>query len=255
MKSTLPIALFFIIFGANAGVERDIILDKTIKNTDCKKNDSCTLKEFTLQITDYIVTSQSQKSYGTKAIFAYETKDIKDIEDYAVVQFIRGCVYNEDMDENGKLHKRKGITRKFFGSYHKFIHPEWVIDSIDKDPIYNSSDVTSSRHDYYRWNENPDSYSDVGEEYLLREQPSYPKVYVSDLPSTSFYSHSSAKNTNLEFKVCIYKTKDIPLELGPKDINFAEPIQCMNWKTSNVYNFKKGIFETDVSISKSCDDL
>ncbi len=255
MKSSLTLLLVLSSLNVSAGVQRNIVLDKEVTNKNCEANDTCTLKNFSLQVSDYVVTSNREKSYGTNAYISYETEDIKHIEDYGIVQFIKGCVYNESVDKNGKSVKRKGIARKFFGSYHKFIHPEWVIDSIDKDPIYNSSNVSDSRHDYYRWNENPNSYSDEGEHYILRDYPTHPKVYVSDLPSTSFISGDEAKNTNLVFKTCIYKTKDIPRELKPEDINFAKPIQCLEWSTSNVYNFKTKKYEKDVSVEESCGDL
>ncbi|MGI4993543.1 hypothetical protein ACRXCV_12975 [Halobacteriovorax sp. GFR7] len=255
MKKSLAILLILQSFNISAGVRRDIVFEHKINNSDCKKNDSCTLKNFHLQVTDYIVSRGKEKSYGTKAIISYQTDQVKHLEDYAVVQFIRGCVYNEMIDKNGKITKYSGTSRQFFGSVEKFNHPNWVIDSIDKDPIYNSSAVTSSRHDYYRWNTNPNSYGENGEDYLIRKYPTFPKVYVSDLPSTSFYSHGSAKSTNLEFNVCIYKTSDIPRETTPDDLDFAKPIHCMKWKTSNVFNFKTMKYEKNVPIEKSCSDL
>lgn len=252
-----PISLIFALASLNlfAGVQSTLVLDKVITHKDCEMSDSCSLKEFNVQVSDYVVTSAGEKSYGTNAYISYETDSIDTIEDYAIVQFIRGCVYNEIENENGALEKRKGIARKFFGSYQKFIHPEWVIDSIDEDPIYNSSEVRESRHDYYRWNEDPQSYGDDNEHYVLQKYPTHPKVYVSDLPSSSFFSHDSAKNTNLEFQTCIYKTSEIPRKLEPSDVNFAEPLHCIEWKTSNVYNFKEKKYVQDRSIEESCSDL
>ncbi len=255
MKNSLSLMLILMSVNISAGVQRSIVLDREVSNTDCQRNNSCSLKKFSVQISDYVVTRNKEQNFGTNAYISYETESVKHLEDYAVVQFIKGCVYNESIDKNGKRVKRRGISRKFFDSYAPFIHSDWEIDSIDKDPIYNSSTVNDSRHEYYRWNENPNSFSENNEHYLLREYPTYPKLYVSDLPSTSFRVDNEAKNTNLAFKTCIYKTAEIPRELGPTDIKFAEPLHCIEWKTSYVYNFETKKFDRDKSIEESCDDL
>lgn len=255
MKSSISLLLVLASLNVSAGVQRKVVKNKTLVNKDCEATDSCTLKSLSLKVSDYIVTRQSEKSYGSNAYIAYETEDVKHLEDYAIVQFIKGCAYNEKLNEDGTTEVHTGVSRKFFGSYSKFIHKEWVIDSIDKDPIYNSSEVSDSRHEYYRWNENPNSYSDNGEHYVLRRYPTHPKLYVSDLPSTSFYSDSVAKNTNLIFKTCVYKTKDIPRELNPTDINFADPLLCMNWESKNVYNFKTKKYEKNRSVEETCNEL
>lgn len=255
MKSSLISILILSSLNVSAGVQRNVISNETISNTNCKSTDSCTLKNMNLKVTDYIVSSAGKKSYGTSAYISYETESVKHIEDYAIVQFIKGCAYNSKLDENGEVVKIKNVSRKFFGSYHKFIHPEWVIDSIDKDPIYNSSTDNDSRHEYYRWNEDPNSYSDENEHYVLHRYPTHPKVYVSDFPSTSTFSYDSAKNTVLEFKTCVYKTSDIPREVGPEDINFGTALQCLDWKTSSVYNFKTRKYEHDKTVGEACSDL
>src|SRR3989338_10814398 len=63
-------------------------------NADCVLNDSCDLKEFYINVSDFVLDFQKQGlHYGTKAIFGYRTEKVDTLEKYSVVQFVRGCAF------------------------------------------------------------------------------------------------------------------------------------------------------------------
>lgn len=234
-----------------AGVVRDKAIVKTFKNTDCLANNTCDLTEFSVSSNDYHVLFQNgDVSHGSNAFMSYKTKEIDQLENYAIVQKIRGCKFWSSVNEDGSIKKEILESREFFGDFIKFKHPEWVIDSVDVDPVYNS--VPDLRHGAHRWNTKADSFDKETEKFYFRERPTAPRLYVSDLPGTSFYEDSKAKNISLEFEACIYKTADIPLIAKPDDINFSTPIACHSWKSSFVFDHKKEKFEVKNEVDSFC---
>lgn len=223
-------------------------LIQIFKNSECEINETCDLKEFKLQTYDYSVQYPDGKSFGTGAYISYKTDKVDQLEKYAVVQFIRGCSYYSDDDPNKDLVQ---IKREFFGEISPFHHPDWVIDSVDKDPIYNSLS-TGNRHRAYRWNTVPGSTNNATEAYYSEGIPSNPELYVRDLPGTAFYLNGRAKNLSLNFKVCLYKTADVPLETKQDDLSFANPIHCFDWDSSFVYNHKLKKMERSKKLNPIC---
>jgi len=230
-----------------------LVKDFKFENTDCLMTDSCDLESFSLKSYDYNFIFDS-KVYGAKAFLSYKTKTVDSLEKYGIVQFIRGCVYSEVENSDGSITRMNNISREFFGNYKRFSHKEWEIDSIDTDPIYNSSmlDNDKSRHLYHRWNTEKGSFNKDTEKYLLHEWPTYPEIYVSDHPSQAYKDGDTVTNVNLEFNACIYKSSDIPLVLAPNDINFATPIACTNWSFSKVYDHSLKKFVSDKKVSETC---
>jgi hypothetical protein len=218
---------------------------------DCTKK-NCSLKEFKVQ--HYRVRSnfKGSYSYSTSATMSFQTHKIDQLEDYAIVQFIKGCQYNSFV-ENGVVKKLLGISREYFDNYRKFKHSKWMIDSIDKDPMYNNMQP-EHRHGAYRWNNTPGRYTEEGEHYLLHARALHPEIYVSDLPGMAFASpeFNEAKNISLKIKSCLYKTEDLPLEVQPDEINFAKPISCFDWQSSHIYNHQKGKYESNNRIDSFC---
>ena len=152
---------------------------------------------------------------------------------------------------DGTIKKEILDSREFFDSIIKFKHTDWVIDSVDLDPVYNSH--PDLRHASYRWNTKPGSFDKSTEKVYYNERPSTPNLYVSDLPGTAFYSQDGeAKNLSLEFVTCIYKTVDIPLVATPADINFSTPIACHTWKSSFIYNHEAAKFEVKNDVDAFC---
>ncbi len=210
----------------------------------------------------FTVTSQTYKiifksdeiSWGTRMFAKYETKSTGQVEDYAVVQFIRGCHFNNYV-ENGKIVYVDNISREFFNEMITYKHPEWVIDSVDLDPMYNNTpegfEKWNTRHGLYRWNRKH-NFDQNGEVLFKDEKPKKPYLYVMDHPGTAFFQDRWAKNISLEFKVCLYKTKDIPVTAAPNDLNFAKAVQCFDWNSSFIYDHFKSTFSRPTGLHPHC---
>lgn len=184
-------------------------------------------------------------SWGTRMFAKYETKKVGELEEYGVVQFLRGCQYNTYVDQ-GKIVTVDNILRHSFNKLVVFKHPEWVIDSVDLDPLYNNTPENESwgtRHGFYRWNRKG-NYDEDGEVLFRNEKPPQniknPNLYVIVHPGTSFIEAGWAKNISMEFKTCLYKTKDIPVKTLESDIHFAKAIHCFDWSTSFIYDHATG---------------
>ena len=247
------IMFIFLFFPQSAGAHftgTGHIHDTSIKiekflNTDCFKNNTCNLKEFTLFLRKYEVwfSDDDNPAYGTAIIVEYETASVADIEKYAIVQFIRGCVYDNKMDEFGNIVEANEVNISHLGNMKIFCFREWVLDSFDLDPVYNSS-PEKGRFYFLRWNSVKGSHKKETETYYGVMRPKYPIVYLSDITGVAFRSNLSARNVSLEFKTCIFKDRDVPLIFMENVLNFVDPIKCFNWGSSYIYNWDLHKFET-----------
>ncbi|MGE5306873.1 MAG: hypothetical protein ACM3TN_26505 [Alphaproteobacteria bacterium] len=217
-------------------------------NPDCRSTDSCDLKRFMLTTSVYEVWFSDDPHYPTYSngvIMEYATGSVDAIEKYAIVQFKKGCVFYSSKSREGEINRSVGDTVPSFGENIPFCFPDWVIDSQDADPAYNS-DPEYGRFYLLRWN-NPGSYDGRTEKYYGVEKPKLPVVYMSDYPAGAFVSETGVKNVALEFKTCIYKASDVPIESRRDNIAFAEPITCFKWQNVYVYDFAAKRFRTDLA--------
>jgi len=216
-------------------------------NLDCEETQTCDLKAFAMNFEKYKIRVADSDVYGTTTGFEFETDSVESLEKYAIVQFMRGCEFDYYIAEDKKYF---GYSLRHFGESALFCFPDWVIDSADTDPIY-GSDPQFGRFANYRWNRIPGSVDRKTEVWYFYEKPVLPRIYVME-SKLAFVSENSVKNVSLEFKMCIYKTKDVPTETTDSDLNFATPIHCFNWSASHVYNPATGEFETKSEIDPFC---
>jgi hypothetical protein len=217
-------------------------------NPDCRSTDTCDLIRFTLTTSVYEVwfsDDPNYPTYGNGVIMEYETDSVDALEKYAIVQFIKGCVFDSSKNGDGKLNRNVSYTVPSFGETIPYCFPEWVIDSQDTDPAYNS-DPEYGRFYLLRWNK-PGSYEYPNHKYYGAEKPKIPLVYMADYPMGAFVTGTGVKNAALEFNTCIYKASDVPAEIRRDDINFAKPITCFEWQNVYVYDFAKASFQTDLA--------
>ena len=215
-------------------------------NPDCQSTDTCDLKRFSLTKSVYEVwfsDDPNYPTYGNGVIMEYETDSVDALEKYAIVQFIKGCVFDSSKNGDGKIVRKVSYTVPSFGEDIPFCFPEWVIDSQDTDPAYNS-DPEYGRFYLLRWNK-PGSYEYANHKYYGAEKPKIPIVYMADYPAGAFITSTGVKNAALEFKTCIYKAADVPAETRRDDISFATPINCFEWQNVYVYDFRKGSFQAN----------
>jgi hypothetical protein len=217
-------------------------------NPDCGSTDTCDLKRFTLTTSVYEVwfsDDPNHPTYGNGVIMEYETDSVDALEKYAIVQFTKGCVFDSSKNGEGKINRNVTDTVPSFGESIPFCFPEWVIDSQDTDPAYNS-DPEYGRFYLLRWNK-PGSYDERTQKYYGAEKPKIPVVYMADYPSGAFVTGTGVRNAALEFNTCIYKARDVPAETRRDDVRFAKPITCLEWQNVYVYDFDKGKFQTNLA--------
>ncbi|OGN22771.1 MAG: hypothetical protein A2918_01375 [Candidatus Yanofskybacteria bacterium RIFCSPLOWO2_01_FULL_42_49] len=207
------------------------------ENTNCIATNTCDLKQIRYLAEDYEIMVDGGYHYGTRLFAWYITETVENLENYAFVQFIKGCQYQSTDNNNTTW-----VARDYFLERILFKHKNWVIDSIDSDPVYYST--PNSRHFNYKQDE---------EKTYGANKPTLPELYITDRPGTAFYISPTAKNISLAFKTCLYRTSDVPIKTTPDNINFAEPISCFYWSSSWVYNHDKDKFENPPQISPVCD--
>jgi len=221
-------------------------------NADCRSTNSCDLKRFTLTKSVYEFWFSDDPDYPTYSngvIMEYETESVAALEKYAVVQFIKGCVFYSSKNGDGRIERHVSDTVTSFGETIPYCFPNWVIDSQDIDPAYNS-DPEYGRSHLLRWN-NPGSYDQRTQKYYGLEKPKIPVVYLADYPSGAFVTGTGVKNAALQFNTCIYKARDVPAETRRDDIAFAKPISCFEWQNVYIYDFDQGKFHTDLAYAPS----
>ena len=216
-------------------------------NPDCQANDTCDLKRFTLTTSVHEVwfaDDPDNPTYGNGAIMEYETDSVDTLEKYAIVQFVKGCVFNSSRSGEGKISRSVGYVVPSFGEDVPLCFSEWVIDSQDTDPAYNS-DPEYGRFYLLRWNK-PGSYDTRTQKYYGVEKPKSPVVYMTDYPAGAFHTRTGVKNAALQFITCIFKAGDVPAETRRDNINFAKPLACFQWSNVYVYDFNKGRFQNQL---------
>jgi hypothetical protein len=121
---------------------------QTFLNPGCRTNDSCDLKRFTLTTLAHEVWFSDDPKNPTHAngvIMEYETDSVDAIEKYAIVQFVKGCVFSTTKN-HGKIDKQINYAVSSFGESIPLCFPRWVIDSQDAirhtTAILNSADST-----------------------------------------------------------------------------------------------------------------
>lgn len=217
-------------------------------NPDCRSTDTCDLKRFALTTSVYEVwfsDDPNYPTYGNSVIMEYETDSVDALEKYAIVQFKKGCVFHSSKNRRGKINWNVGDVVPSFGENIPFCFPQWVIDSQDTDPAYNS-DPEFGRFYLLRWNK-PGSYDNRTQKFYGAQKPTSPVVYMADHPSGAFVGGVDVKNVALEFNTCIYKASDVPMETRRDNVKFAKPINCFEWQNIYVYDFDKGRFETSLA--------
>ena len=217
-------------------------------NPNCQSTDTCDLKRFSLTTSVdefWFSDDPNYPTYANDAIMEYETDTVNALEQYAIVQFTRGCVFYTSKNGKGKISWNVSDTVPSFGEDIPFCFPEWVIDSQDTDPAYNS-DPEYGRFYLLRWNK-PGSYDGRTEKYYGAEKPRLPVVYMADYPAGAFVTETGVRNVALEFKTCIYKASDVPIETRRDNIAFAKPITCLKWQNVYVYDFTAKRFRTDLA--------
>lgn len=232
--------------GASAkGVTFTPTITKTFKNEPCAAAGICELRSFSIHNYEYVVEFDQYRThnYGSTVNIEYVTRTPASLEDFAVVNFIRGCQFDTEF-KGGKVERHYTILVGSFGENVKYLFPRWRIDSLDVNPMYNNTSPAEAArsgtlHGSYRWNRVKGSFAKDSEVLFGDERPVEGRLYVSDRPGTAFVSDDGERATNisLQFRTCLYRTRDMPSVATPEDVDFAAPIACHEWASSYVYDF------------------
>lgn len=208
------------------------------------------LVEFRVETNNHLtLMNKNKRAFGTKMIAEYQTKEKSMLEDFVVVQYIKGCMFESSLVD-GKVEKRIGRVVKSQGKLMPFKYTDWAIDSSDTDPVYGSYE--GDRFSNYRWNTAQD-FGHKTQHYYREAQPLEPKLYVRDIPGMTNEYKDSANNISLKFKTCILKSGDVPShsDASGREI-FQKAIKCFEWQSSFIYDFDKKEFDSPKVIDSFC---
>jgi hypothetical protein len=91
---------------------------QVFSNPDCSMSNTCDLKRFMLTTSVYEVwfsDDPNHPTYGNGAIMEYETNAVDALEKYAIVQFVRGCVFESLKDGQGNITRNLTYVISSFG--------------------------------------------------------------------------------------------------------------------------------------------
>ena len=225
-----------------------VVLKRDVKSF---KPTNGSLKEFSLFTETKKTMLGGSPSYSTDLRMVLKTQDVADIQDYAVIQYIRGCQYRSTPE--GK--KYFSVSRDYFNGTVIFKHPVWMIDSESFDPIYTS--WKGDRFALFRWNANPASFNVENATYLSIKPTPHPIVFATDLPGSSSADAVEAKNSSLEFKTCVFKYSDVPPSTTADGlgIDVSKALSCLTWESKFTYDFNKKDFVIGGALDPFCLDL
>lgn len=247
IKYLLGVALGLNVSFAMAGT---IILKQNTQTY--KPNSMGALKEFTLVEEKKKTTlSGGAVSYSTDVRFVLKTKTVAEIANFGIVQYIKGCQYNSEYDGQ-EVTKYFGISRNYFDEIVTFQHKNWQIDSDSHDPVYTS--WMGNRTALFRWNINQTSYDPETSVYMAQKLPPHPTVFATDLPGSSNVDGQTAKNSSLEFEVCLFNISDLPARTTPNGLGVdrSKALKCFSWDSKFVYDFSKKKFQMSGPIDPFC---
>lgn len=202
---------------------------------------------------------KTEISYLTDTRFGYRVPTPQKIESLAIVQWIRGCIFDSEFS-GGQVTKTLNHVRKHFGKIVPFQHQTWQIDSDITDPLY-SADETYGRFALLRWNKDGSILDAEKATYYLKAKPPHGSVFVTDLPSSGFLASGSglkdgtAQNTSLQFITCLFNVGDLPRTTTPEGagIERAKALWCVNWDHQFIWNFNYGRMTSPNVIDEVCE--
>ena len=252
MKNLIPA---LIIFSASAVAAPSV---KTWTNPDCA-NMSCEVKAMRLYVDKF--NDPVDKMAGASMAVEIETSKPEQLKKYAVVQYIKGCLF-----ETSVLGDHRIAYREYFGKkMQPFKHTDWELDSgTDADPIYWSNPDAGydelrgfeiPRNSYYV-NDNPAVTEKYGSWAGKLSNLKTSKIFASDMPTPSAWATQNgmiqARISSLQFKICLHKISDIPARTDTPRLQVENAIVCMDWASNFHFDFMKKIFVEKNEIHKVC---
>lgn len=235
----------------------------------CEGRGDCDLKEivFFEEHDEFPVIPRIEDDFlGRRTIFmaGIETENVAALKNYVFVQFIRGCMWRSWKEPDGSIATDFLISRTHIGRRTHFVSNDWVVDSVDDDPV-STSDGTGDRHFFLQWSEKRPKWIPRGQQKLFGDEiPTIPFGFVTDSPEpvATFLPKKlaeralpgvleSATNMSLEFRTCVYRMGDVPAKIDGMR-GFGVPIACHDWRASHVYDHHRGEFTSPAGVNGQC---
>lgn len=214
-------------------VQRYNYQQQSFLNSQCQTTHTCSLLKFEIETHDYTVSLPEGPSFGTSMTASFESDGPETITDYAIVQFVRGCRFSSTL-KGQFIQYYSNNVRILFEELVPFRHPQWVIDSNDRDPAYASS--SQGRFFNLKWNDQKGERTKKGQHFYGQLPPSHGEVYIQHLQGQAFVYEAEANNISLSYQTCLYPSKNVPDSATPTEIHFATPLHCFSWNYSKIYD-------------------
>ncbi len=233
---------------------------------------ACGLKRFTLLDYELRSGAAGDRTRLTEMGAAVETTSPDCARDYAVVQFIRGCVYHTrySLETGAQTEKVFDVARRLRGPRVVFNHPGYEVDQMDLDPLYVADTQEEDRlgllyvakvplrlrPDRANMLADLKAIDDPARRTFLKDLEGKTAVtFIADLPEGGVVSPDedgkvlSVSNSSLDFKTCVYRVKDVPTRGDPAGPDAAPadggPLQCFGWMSRYTYDPAAKEFVTD----------
>ena len=231
----------------------------------------CQIERFTVINKRSEIRDETSNAHFTSMAAVIETTKPECIRKYAVVQWLKGCVTDQVFRKStGELSpKYFGTSRESRGKVIAFNHPHWEVDTLDVDPMYQNNEEKGDRLDWYYVTKRPlklnnDLQTLISNDLILDNSKNFsflqyltkkiPKqTFITDMPTMAStftqkaYDTMTVTTPSLEFQVCVYETKDIPLTGNPAVPGTAPelggPLQCYYWDHKFNFNTRTLDFE------------
>ncbi|MDX9730458.1 MAG: hypothetical protein RBT63_01690 [Bdellovibrionales bacterium] len=252
--AVIPALLLLQAFSANAQTTGSIKeLSKRTRTmpkiSDCRKHDLCDLKGARMierKIKVLLPDEHSDfASYMTSHQLILNFDKASSIPRYGVVQFVKGCMFQSELQADGSVKNRFNYVHKHFGKHVLLRHDDWVVDSSHADPIATSFEGYG-RFDLYRWNKNASNYNADNAGWYFFGPPSHGTVFTAELLGNSGlldgYKNPHAGNSSLDLETCIFKVSDLPTATDSEGSNLdkSKAIWCTTWDHKFHYDFSSG---------------
>jgi hypothetical protein len=196
--------------------------------------------------------SEGKPYYLSKMVAKIATKKSEYLKEYGIVQFIRGCLFTTTKNNDGTINYSYDSTRYFFGDIVPMIHPEWVIDSADTDPLYWSSDK-NRRLANYRLDDPMLHQEPKNRKYYDTHFTNQKAFFIRDMPTGATEFDDGHQNSSMQFKTCLYKLSDVPLTIAPSgEAIVGKELKCFEWQNNFIFNYEKNKYQMAKDIHPAC---
>jgi len=228
---------------------------------DCQSRDLCAIKNVRTEEIKYKVILPNEHSdyagYMTDFRFVIETQKTSDIPKFGLVQIMRGCMWEREVDRK-TLQSTDYFTyvHKNFGQHDVIKYQDWIVDAEHADPVITSFEGYG-RFDLYRWNTNPRDLDADNAKWWFHGQPPHSTVFKATLIGSAGLQPGerwAATNQSLEFRTCLFKIDDLPATSDQQGtgIDMSKAIWCADWDQKYHYDFKQKTVVPHTGIHPVC---